>query len=73
MMPSDKEMLDWLEQQANEAAGLLLHAEHRPTGRRGLGLNPGGNNPRTLREAIALAMGSEGVALHRSDRRTPHG
>lgn len=60
-MPSDKEMIDWLEQQARERGGLLLHAEPGETGRRGLGLNPGGGNPRSLREAIALAMGTDGV------------
>lgn len=62
-MPTDKEMLDWLEEQAREPAGLLLHSEPGLTSRHGLGLNPGGRNPRTLREAIARAMGADGVIV----------
>jgi hypothetical protein len=55
-MRTDKEMLDWLEQQANERGGILLHdgSEH---GRRGLGLRPGAL-VRTLRQAIDTAMGA---------------
>lgn len=46
----DAARLDWLEQQANEPGGLLLHAEQE-TGRRGLGLRPG-QLVRSLRDAI---------------------
>jgi hypothetical protein len=49
----DAARLDWLEQQANEPGGLLLHAES-DTGRLGLGLAPG-QIPRSLRAAIDAA------------------
>lgn len=52
--PTADEMLDWLERAANERGGLLLHSEHGPTGRTGLGLASTG---RTLRQAVAQAMG----------------
>ena len=52
--PTADEMLDWLECAANERGGLLLHSERGPTGRTGLGL---GSTGRTLRQAVAQAMG----------------
>ena len=45
--------LDWLERQANEPGGLLLH-DGSESGRLGLGLRPGGL-VRTLRAAIDRA------------------
>lgn len=52
--PTADQMLDWLEKMANERGGLLLHGETEPTGRTGLGL---ANTGRTLRQAVAQAMG----------------
>jgi hypothetical protein len=52
--PTADQMLEWLEKMANRRGGLLLHSEHEPTGRTGLGL---ANTGRTLRQAVAQAMG----------------
>jgi hypothetical protein len=52
--PTADQMLDWLEHMANQPGGLLLHNEQAPTGRTGLGL---ANTGRTLRQAVAQAMG----------------
>lgn len=52
--PTADQMLDWLEHMANKRGGLLLHSEYGPTGRTGFGL---ANTGRTLRQAVAQAMG----------------
>lgn len=54
---TDAERLDWLERQANEPGGLLLH-DGSERGRRGLGLRPGWL-VRDLREAIDTSMRGE--------------
>lgn len=53
----DSARIDWLEAQANERGGILLH-DGSEKGRRGLGLRPGALS-RTLREAIDAAMPKE--------------
>lgn len=56
---ADQRRIDWLESQANEPRGLLLH-DGSETGRMGLGLRPG-NMVRTLRQAIDdAAMTADG-------------
>jgi len=52
--PTADEMLDWLESEALQRGGLLLHDGLASAGRAGLGLTGTG---RTLRQAVAQAMG----------------
>lgn len=51
---TDTERLDWLEREANEPGGILLH-DGSERGRKGIGLRPGFVN-RTLRQAIDSAL-----------------
>jgi hypothetical protein len=52
-LKADALRLDWLEKMGNEPEGLLLHSQHSPTGRRGLGL---GSVGRSLRQAVDDAL-----------------
>lgn len=58
---TDSAMLDWLEQFVNEYGALVLHDGNQDVGRHyGLGLRPGATS-RTLRQAIAQAMGDQRI------------